>query len=190
MQGLAAVEATAEGDEYGGVGRPHGRPGWAGPAKRVLYFYQAPGPDPAHYHQDNCRPTWPAVGRVVWGRGRRRGGAGREGEGREFVGQPHRERRGRGGEKRRRRRHREGEEEGEEASWREREMVRQRRERSVRGGMSSTLQGGRGRVRRRLQSRGGRGTWEPMESEMENSYTFCILENFSFYIFLEFLSFN
>lgn len=71
MQGLAAVEAAAEGDEDGGVG-PHSCPGWAGPAERVLYFYQAPGPDPAHYHQGNSGPSWPG-----WeGRGEGGGGEG------------------------------------------------------------------------------------------------------------------
>lgn len=59
VQSLAAVEAIAEGDEDSGVGSPHSRPGRAGRAKRVLYFYQAPGPDPAHYHQDSSGPRWP-----------------------------------------------------------------------------------------------------------------------------------
>lgn len=59
MQSLAAVEATAEGDEDRSVGSPHSRPGWAGRAQRVLCVYQAPGPDPAHYHQDNSGPSWP-----------------------------------------------------------------------------------------------------------------------------------
>lgn len=38
VQGLAAVQAAAEGDEDGGVGGPHSCPGWAGPAPRLLYF--------------------------------------------------------------------------------------------------------------------------------------------------------
>lgn len=62
MQGLAAVEATAEGDEDDGVGCPHSRPGWVGPPQRVLYSFQAPGPDPAHYHQGSCGPSRPGVG--------------------------------------------------------------------------------------------------------------------------------
>lgn len=74
MQGLAAVEATAEGDEDGSVGSPHSRPGWAGPAERVLYFYQAPGPDPAHYHQGSSGPSRP-------GREGHREGGGGEGQG-------------------------------------------------------------------------------------------------------------
>lgn len=78
MQGLAAVEATAEGDEDDGVGCPHGRPGRVGPPQRVLYSFQAPGPDPAHYHQGSCGPSRPGVGGP---RGRGRSGAGREGQG-------------------------------------------------------------------------------------------------------------
>lgn len=74
MQRLVAVEATAEGDEDGGVGRPHSRPGRAGPAERVFYFYQAPGPNPAHYHQDSCGPSRP-------GREGHREGGGGEGQG-------------------------------------------------------------------------------------------------------------
>lgn len=35
VQGFAAVEATAEGDEDSGVGGPHSRPGRAGPPQRV-----------------------------------------------------------------------------------------------------------------------------------------------------------
>lgn len=85
MQGLAAVEATAEGDEDGSVGSPHSCPGWAGPAERVLYFYQAPGPDPAHYHQGSSGPSRPGwEGRREGGRRR---GAGREGGRRRGVGQ-------------------------------------------------------------------------------------------------------
>lgn len=80
MQGLAAVEATAEGDEDGSVGRPHSRPGWAGPAERVLHFYQAPGPNPAHYHQDSCGPSRPG-----W-EGHREGGGGEGQGGREKEG--------------------------------------------------------------------------------------------------------
>lgn len=84
MQGLAAVDATAEGDEDGSVGSPHSRPGWIGLAKGVLYFYQAPGPDPAHYHQGSSGPSRPG-----W-EGHREGGGGegqggREGEGGESV---------------------------------------------------------------------------------------------------------
>lgn len=82
MQGLAAVEAAAEGDEDDGVGRPHSRPGRAGPPKRVLYSFQAPGPDPAHYHRGSCGPSRPG-----WDgpRGRGRRGAGREGQGGDSV---------------------------------------------------------------------------------------------------------
>lgn len=84
VQGLAAVETTAEGDEDSCVGRPHSRPGWAGPPERVLYFHQAPGPDPAHYHQDSCGANAAWVGGPQGGRGeggRRRGvrKGGREG---------------------------------------------------------------------------------------------------------------
>lgn len=84
MQGLAAVEATAEGDEDGSVGCPHSCPGWAGPAERVLCFYQAPGPDPAHYHQDSCgpsRPGWEGHGEGGGGEGQ----GGREKEGSRSV---------------------------------------------------------------------------------------------------------
>lgn len=73
MEGLAAVETTAEGDEDGSVGSQHSCPGWAGLAERVLYFYQAPGPDPAHYHQGSSGPSRPG-----W-EGQREGG-GEEGQ--------------------------------------------------------------------------------------------------------------
>lgn len=79
MQGLAAVEATAEGDEDGSVSSPHSRPGWAGPAERILYFYQAPGPDPAHYHQGSSGPGWEGH-RGGGGEGGGEGQGGREGE--------------------------------------------------------------------------------------------------------------
>lgn len=69
MQGLAAVEATAEGDEDGGVGRPHSHPGWAGPPQRLSHFHQAPGPDPAHYHQDSCGANAAWVGGPHRGKG-------------------------------------------------------------------------------------------------------------------------
>ena len=87
MQGLAAVEAAAEGDEDDGVGRPHSRPGWAGPPKRVLYSFQAPGPDPDHYHRGSCEPSRPG-----WeGRGDGGGeGQGRGGGTRRGVTQSHR----------------------------------------------------------------------------------------------------
>ena len=74
MQGLAAVQAAAEGDEHGGVGSQHGCPGWVGPPERVLNFHQTPGPDPAHYHQGSRGPNRPG-----W-EGRREGGGG-EGQG-------------------------------------------------------------------------------------------------------------
>lgn len=113
MQGLAAVQATAEGDEDGCVGRPHSRPGWAGPPQRVVHFHQAPGPDPAHYHQDSCGANAAGVGgphrgKREGGRGVGRGQGGRE-RGREPVGlaggggerekrqrQQHKQERGRG----------------------------------------------------------------------------------------------
>lgn len=79
MQGLAAVEATAEGDEDDGVGRPHSRPGWAGPPKRVLYSFQAPGPDPAHYHRGSCGPSRPGWEDHGDGGGEGQGGRGKEG---------------------------------------------------------------------------------------------------------------
>lgn len=189
MQGLAAVEATAEGDEDGGIGRPHGRPRWAGPAKRILYFYQAPGPDPAHYHQDNCKPSWPGwEGRVGKGEEERRG---REGGRRKGVCRSA----SRGEEGGRGRKETETATQRGRGRGRRGELERARNgeaeeRRRVRGGMSSTLQGGRGSVRGRLHSSAGRGMWEPMESQMENSFNFCILENFSFYVFLEFSSFN
>lgn len=69
VQGLAAVEATAEGNEDGGVGRPHSRPGWAGPPQRLSHFHQAPGPDPAHYHQDSCGANAAWVGGPHRGKG-------------------------------------------------------------------------------------------------------------------------
>lgn len=70
MQGLAAVEATAERDEDSSVSSPHSRPGRAGRTERVVYFYQAPGPDPAHYHQGSSGPSRPG-----W-EGQREGGGG------------------------------------------------------------------------------------------------------------------
>lgn len=88
LQGLAAVEATAEGDEDSGVSSPHCCPGWAGPAKRVLYFYQAPRPDPAHYHQGSSGPSRPGWEGQREGRGGGEGQGGREGEGGESVSQP------------------------------------------------------------------------------------------------------
>lgn len=100
MQGLAAVETTAEGDEDGCVGRPHSRPGWAGPPERVLYFHQAPGPDPAHYHQDSCGANAARVGGPQGEGGRVGGGEGLgRGGGRESVSLA----KGGGREKRRRR---------------------------------------------------------------------------------------
>lgn len=59
VQCLAAVQAAAEGDEDGGVSSPHSRPGRARLPDRVLYFHQAPGPNPAHYHQGSDGPSWP-----------------------------------------------------------------------------------------------------------------------------------
>lgn len=81
MQRLAAVEATAERDEDSGVGRPHSSPGWAGPPQRLSHFHQAPGPDPAHYHQDSCGANAAWVGGPHRERGRVGGGqgSGREG---------------------------------------------------------------------------------------------------------------
>lgn len=85
VQGPAAVEATAEGDEDDGVGRPHSRPGWAGLPQRVLYSFQAPGPDPAHYHQGSCGPSRPGwEGR---GDGGGEGQGGRDKEGSQSVSQ-------------------------------------------------------------------------------------------------------
>lgn len=93
LQSLVAVKAVAEGDEDGCVGGPHSRPGWAGWAKRVLYFYQAPWPDPAHYHQGSEGPRrpgwegWREGGR--WERGRGRGGRRRRIQGeRGLISQP------------------------------------------------------------------------------------------------------
>lgn len=87
LQGLAAVEAAAEGDEDSSVGGPDGCPGWAGPAKRVPCFHQAPGPNPAQYHQGSSRPSWPGVGGTE-GRGGGEGRGGREGEAGESTSQP------------------------------------------------------------------------------------------------------
>lgn len=71
MQSLGAVETIAEGDEHCCISSPNGRPGWAGLPKRVLYLYQAPRPDPAHYHQGSSGPRWP--GWEVRGEGEERG---------------------------------------------------------------------------------------------------------------------
>lgn len=113
MQRLVAVEATAEGDEDGGVGRPHSRPGWAGPAERVLYFYQAPGPNPAHYHQDSCGPSRPGrEGRREGGGGEGQGGREKEGSWSVSLAEGEKMRRETANTNRERRK-------GEEASWRE-----------------------------------------------------------------------
>lgn len=116
MQSLAAVETTAEGDEDGSVSSQHSCPGWAGPAERVLYFNQAPGPDPAHYHQGSSGPSRPG-----W-EGRREGGGGEGQGGREKEGSRSvslSRHRGRGG-KETETATQTGKERGrEEASWRE-----------------------------------------------------------------------
>lgn len=135
VQGLAAVEAAAEGDEDSGVGSPHSRPGWTGWADRVLYLYQAPGPDPAHYHRGSREPSRPG-----W-EGRGEGGGG-QGQGRkEKVGSRSVNLfRHRGQKEEKRRRHKDGKE--RKNRWAG--TTGERSGRKVRGGMSSWLDGGRG----------------------------------------------
>lgn len=167
MQGLAAVEATTEGDEDGSVGSPHSRPGWAGPAKRVLYFYQAPGPDPAHYHQGSSGPSRPGwEGRGEGGGGEGQGGG--EGEGGESVSLPLETKRPRG-------------QETETATQTEREIGRGGELERVRNGEAGGETESKGRQELRTGvwegqnggkgsgHRDGRGMWGPIESEMEKS---------------------
>lgn len=156
MQGLAAVEATAEGDEDGRVGRPHSRPGWARLPQRLSHFNQAPGPDPAHYHQNSCGANAAGVGGPHRGKGEggrwtgvREGGIvggsrsvwPREGEGKKTE---------------------TATQAGEDAS--RREMVRQGERRRVKGGASVLQDGGRGRMGHGGRWKGGRGIWEPIGS--------------------------
>lgn len=152
MQGLAAVEAAAEGDEDDGVGRPHGRPGRAGPPQRVLHSLQAPGPDPAHYHRGSCGPSRPGwEGR---GDGGGEGQGGRDKEGNQWVSR-------RGLDNR-------DEDMGEEELASVRNVVRQGRE--VKGGMGCVLEGGRSRARGGQQTQRWEGNVGPTESEMEKSF--------------------